>query len=128
MNDLAYTLHLDGTSERTSKRDNRGRWKKGCHAWNLGKTWDDMFSKEMQEKLRKHLKEVCKNGSAGKQIYVHRKPVIQLDKYGDRMHWYESSVAAANKTGLDCRNIRHVCNGKRHTCGGFGWRWDERFL
>lgn len=29
--------------------------------------------------------------------------------------------------GLQGRNIRKVCDGERHTCGGYCWKWDERF-
>jgi hypothetical protein len=59
---------------------------------------------------------------------MHPKPVIQMDEYGNRLHWYTSSEAAARKLGIFGRNIRKVCNGERHTCGGFKWKWDERFL
>ena len=55
-------------------------------------------------------------------------PVIQMDEYGDRLHWYESSEAAARKLGLQGRNIRKVCDGQRKHCGGFRWAWDKNFL
>jgi hypothetical protein len=51
-----------------------------------------------------------------------------MDEYGYRLHWYESSEAAARKLGVNARNIRQVCAGHRMHCGGFRWKWDERFL
>lgn len=124
MDDSAYTLYLE---RENPQRDKKGRWNKGGVAWNRGKTWDEMFDKETQERLRKHLREVAGKGCAGCGN-MHPKPIIQMDEYGNRLHWYESSAAAERKLGICGRNIRKVCDGERNFCGGFRWRWDERFL
>lgn len=121
MNDEAFTLHIAPMEKR------RGKFKDGNIPWNRGKTWDDMFDKETQERLREHLRKVAKLGNAGKG-HPHPKPVIQMDEYGNRLHWYESSVAAGKKLGVHPRNIRAVCYGDRPRCGGFRWKFDEIFL
>ena len=119
-----YELYLP---PQTAQRNKKGQWNKGRTAWNHGKTWDEMFDKETQERLRKHLRDIAGKGCAGCGN-MHPKPVIQMDEYGERLHWYESSEAAARKLGLQGRNIRKVCDGERNFCGGFRWRWDERFM
>ena len=123
MNDSAYTLHYDSIPQRNKK----GQWNKGGTSWNKGKKWSDMFDEQTQAKLRQHLKDIARLGTAGKG-HPHPKPVIQMDEYGNRLHWYGSSEAAARKLGIAGRNIRKVCDGERHTCGGYCWKWDERFL
>ena len=126
VNDSAYTLNLANV-QLPPPRSKKGQWNKGGVAWNRGKTWDEMFDKETQERLRQHLRSICHNGRAGKG-HPHPKPVIQMDEYGNRLHWYESSEKAAKKLGLIGRNIRAVCYGDRPRCGGFRWKFDEHFL
>jgi len=121
MNDSAYTLHLDPIIRQ------KGKFRKGQTPWNKGKKWNEMFDEKTQAKLKEHLKEISKTGAAGKG-HPHPKPVIQMDEYGNKLHWYASSEAAAKKLGLHGRNIRKVCDGERNSCGGFRWCWDERFL
>ena len=123
MNDEAYTLHIDQPKKRKV-----GQHKEGYHAWNRGLTWEQQgWTEERKKKVIAQLMENRKKNTY-KTCYNHFKhPVIQMDKYGDELHWYESSEAAARKLGLQGRNIRKVCDGERHTCGGFRWRWDERF-
>ena len=121
MNDSAYTLHLDPIIRQ------KGKFRKGRTPWNKGKKWNEMFDEKTQAKLKKHLKEIAKTGAAGKG-HPHPKPVIQMDEYGERLHWYESSEAAARKLGLHGRNIRKVCDGERKHAGGYRWAWDKNFL
>lgn len=122
MNDSAYTLHIDPPKKRKA-----GQHKEGYHAWNRGLSWEQQgWTDERKQKVISRLRE---NREKNKyHSYDHlKKPVIQMDKYGDRLHWYESSEAAARKLGIIGRNIRKVCDGERHTCGGYYWKWDERF-
>lgn len=119
----AYELYLPPQPQ---TRNRRGQWNKGGVAWNRGKTWDEMYDKETQERLRQHLRDICRKGGAGKG-HPHPKPVIQMDEHGNRLHWYGSSEVAARKLGVSGRNIRSVCDGQRKHCGGFTWCWDERF-
>lgn len=125
MSDLSYTLHFGSCVKPLN--DKKAHGNKGRKPWNKGKKWEDIYDKEVRERLRKHLKQIAKKGNAGKGN-LHPKPVIQMDEYGDRLHWYESSEDAARKLGLHGRNIRTVCEGKRKHCGGFRWKWDENFI
>lgn len=123
MNDKAYTLHLDPIRKR------KGKFKKGNIPWNKGLSWEEQGIVGEEAKRRKEAfqKASHKNGYSHK-TPKNAHPVIQVDEYGERLHWYASSEVAARKLGLHGRNIRKVCDGERHTCGGFRWRWDERFL
>lgn len=123
MNDEAYTLHVD------IERRNKGRFMKGCTPWNKGLSWEQQgWTPERKKKIVEQLR-INKSKNTYTNTSDHLKhPVIQMDEYGNRLHWYESSEAAARKLGLQGRNIRKVCDGERHTCGGYCWKWDERFL
>jgi hypothetical protein len=122
MNDEAFTLYIAPLKKR------HGRFQKGHTPWNKGLSWEQQgWTKERREKVVEQLR---KNMSKNKYNNVanHLKhPVIQMDEYGNRLHWYESSEAAARKLGITGRNIRNVCDGQRNHCGGYRWRWDERF-
>ncbi len=122
MNDSAYTLHLDYVPK------TKGTFKKGHTPWNKGKSWEQQgWTKERREKVVEQLrKNMSKNKYENTAEHL-KKPVIQMDKYGNRLHWYASSEAAARKLGLHGRNIRKVCDGERNFCGGYRWKWDERF-
>jgi hypothetical protein len=37
---------------------------------------------------------------------------------------FNGSNEAELKTGVCARNIRHVCNGKRKTAGGYVWEYE----
>lgn len=50
---------------------------------------------------------------------AHRKPVVCVET--ERV--YKSVADASVSLGLDGSNISACANGKRHTCGGFHWRW-----
>ena len=122
MNDKAYTLHLDYIPKA------KGTFQKGHTPWNKGLSWEQQgYTKERKEKVLAQLKvNMSKNKYENTTEHL-KKPVIQMDEYGNRLHWYASSEAAARKLGLQGRNIRKVCDGERHTCGGYRWCWDERF-
>lgn len=122
MNDEAYTLHLDYIPKTKST------FKKGNIPWNKGLSWEKQgWTEERKEKVLAQLKvNMSKNKYENTTEHL-KKPVIQMDEYGNRLHWYESSEAAARKLGITGRNIRKVCDGERNFCGGFRWRWDERF-
>ena len=121
MSDLSYTLHLDPILKR------KGKFKEGNIPWNIGKSWKEQgITGEERERRLAKLQEGNKNRIRSHKP-THSKPVIQTDEYGNRLHWYESSEAAARKLCITGRNIRKVCDGERHTCGGYRWRWDERF-
>ena len=91
-----------------------------------GGTQRDGGTKETIERLKKHLREVGSTGNKGKG-FNNGRPVIQMDEDCNRLHWYASSSSAARKLGLIARNIRAVCYGDRPRCGGYRWKFDERF-
>lgn len=124
--DGAYTLRIPYAPV-DKNRTTKGTWRKGGVAWNKGRKWEDIYSEETQKKLRAHLKKINAVGRE-KRGCAHPRPVIQMDENGERLHWYESSAAAARKLGIQERNIRAVCYGKRKRCGGFRWKFDEHFL
>ena len=122
MNDSAYTLHLDYVPKK------KGTFQKGNIPWNKGLSWEQQgWTEERKKKVIAQLK-INKSKNKYKNTAEHlKKPVIQMDEYGNRLHWYESSEAAARKLGITGRNIRKVCDGERNFCGGYRWKWDERF-
>lgn len=123
MNDEAFTLYIAPPKKR------KGTFQKGHTPWNKGLSWEQQgWTKERKEKVLAQLKvNMSKNKYENCAEHL-KKPVIQMDEYGNRLHWYESSEAAARKLGIIGRNIRKVCDGQRHTCGGYYFKWDERFL
>ena len=120
----AYELYV----EQKPKAVRKGRFQKGNTPWNKGLSWDEQgWTDERKTKVISCLME-GRRKSGYKHMGEHFKhPVIQMDEDGNRLHWYESSEAAARKLGISGRNIRYVCDGHRPRCGGFRWRWDERF-
>lgn len=122
MNDSAYTLHLDYSPK------SKGTFQKGHTPWNKGLSWKEQgWTKERKEKVLAQLKvNMSKNKYENCAEHL-KKPVIQMDEYGNRLHWYASSEAAARKIGCAGRNIRKVCDGERKHAGGYRWCWDERF-
>lgn len=122
MNDSAYTLHLDPVRKR------EGRFKKGNIPWNKGMSWEQQGIVGEDAKRRKEAFQKASHKNGYSHTPTRSKPVIQMDEYGNRLHWYISSEAAAKKLGLHGRNIRKVCDGERNSCGGYRWAWDERFL
>ena len=69
----------------------------------------------MSDAQRQHISEALKGGGA--------KAVVQLDAAGNVVDSYPSITDAAQKTGADSGNISAVCNGRRHTAGGYHWQF-----
>lgn len=53
------------------------------------------------------------------------RPVQQLTKNGTLVALWSSTMEAERVTGVNHRCIGKCCNGKRHTAGGFIWRYAE---
>lgn len=124
MNDEAYTLHIE--PEKIQKQ--KGYFRKGNIPWNKGLTWEQQgWTGERKKKVVAQLLKNRKNNPYSNLGNHFKHPVIQMDEYGDRLHWYESSEAAARKLGVNGRNIRRTCDGQRKHCAGYRWRWDENF-
>ena len=50
------------------------------------------------------------------------KPVQQYDLTGIFIASYPSQFEAMRQTGISNKNISQVCNGEKHTAGGYVWR------
>ena len=126
LDDKAYTLNLNNV---TLPKQKKPHGNTGRMPWNTGMKWEEMYDKETRERLMRHIRNIDKyGGNRGKGFVSKWRPVVQMDEYGNRLHWYQSSAHAARKLGLQDRNIRAVCYGDRFTCGGFKWKFDERFV
>lgn len=103
-----------------------GQFQKGHKPWNKGKSWDEMgISKEKQKSMRMNLEAYQGKGNPNLGGW-NAKPVIAVDEYGNRVHWYRSAQDAADKLGLIRRNIARACV-KGYYCGDYRWRYDSRF-
>lgn len=51
--------------------------------------------------------------------------VLQLDREGNHLEWFDTITEAAEFTGSDFRLISAVCMGKRKTHNGFKWKYAE---
>jgi hypothetical protein len=49
--------------------------------------------------------------------------VNQYTKYGEFINTYDSTIQAEIMTGVPLNGIRHCCNKKTKTSGGFLWSW-----
>lgn len=50
-----------------------------------------------------------------------KRPVIQLTLEGKYLNVFNSAAEAEKETGVSCRKIPLVCNGKRNQTGGYKW-------
>lgn len=50
-------------------------------------------------------------------------PIKQYDKNGNFIQEWSSAKVAGQTLNINDRNIRSVCAGKRHTCGGYIWKY-----
>lgn len=89
--------------------------------------------KKVSEETKKKLSDIfkgkpnpknmgIKNGMYGK-TPPNIRPVIQMDKNGKIIKEWSSIKEAGKSLGLCSANICNVCNGKRHSCGGFSWTY-----
>ena len=58
----------------------------------------------------------------GRLQHRHRKPVIQMDEYGNMIEIHPSLSVAARRTKTTKFQISKVLNGKTYSAGGFLWR------
>lgn len=66
-------------------------------------------------------------GTRNQRISVKRgKPVLQYSLTGEFMNEYHSTREAARQLHLNSAHIIQVCNGTRHKCGGYIWRYKEK--
>ena len=106
---------LDTMIGQVPYRKNNGQFPKGNTPANKGKKWDEWLPKEKQEKVK-----ACLVHSGNKKIGGWNKKAIAAVKDG-KVVFFESSKDAEAKTGINARNIRHVCNKERKKAGGIEW-------
>ena len=51
------------------------------------------------------------------------KPVQKLNALGTVIAEYVSVISAARHNNIDKSGIYSVCTGRKHTCGGFIWKY-----
>ena len=71
--------------------------------------------RRMSDEQRQFLSELHKG--------VGSKPVVQLDLEEHEVSHFSSITDAAQETGIDPGNISAVCNNRRHTAGGYRWKF-----
>jgi len=101
-----------------------GRFLKGHEPFNKGKKWSDYLPVETQKKLRKCLE----IGRTGKRKYPVFYNIVLMLKDGKIIGVFKGSNKASEKTGIQARNIRLVCEGKRKRAGGYEWAYEKNYF
>jgi len=60
-----------------------------------------------------------------KVIEANKKPIFQLDKNGNILKAWASITDASRELNIRDSHISACCKGKRITCGGFKWRYQN---
>ena len=76
------------------------------------------------ENMRHALKTGLKIMPKGKDVYNARL-VYQYDKNNNLIKRWECMSTASQKLKISQRDIVRVCKGKRKTCGGYIWKYEE---
>lgn len=107
--------------ERPQYNPTNGQFLKGHVPFNKGKKWSEyMDMRKARRIIRIAKKNLRPNMDIGGQ---NKKEVIAKDADGNIVGWFDSSVDAMRKTGIQAENIRKVCRGERKTAGGFRWEF-----
>lgn len=56
-------------------------------------------------------------------IASRKKPVVQLSKNNEIIHFYPSASQAGRETNISQADISRCCNGKHKTAGGYIWKY-----
>lgn len=96
-----------------------GRFLKGRIPHNKGRKWEEWLPAESRAKSLLNL--VHKGRNIGG---WNKKAVIGITRSGGLVR-FQSSREAGLAFGIQDRNIRSVCNGKRKTCGGIRWFYED---
>lgn len=106
---------LDALLGQPPYRKGNGQFAKGAKPFNKGKSWDEWLSPEMQAKIRQTIPHKGRKDFGGE----NKKSVLAIKQ--DIELWFESAAEAARQLNLNRRNVQHVVDGQRPTCGG--WRF-----
>ena len=108
--------------ERPQRNPVNGRFLKGHVPFNKGRKWSDYIDTEKAVRMLKGL-EGGRKGNPSMPGWNAR-PIVAV-KDGRFMGWFRSSYDAERKTGIQGRNIRLCCNGKRRHAGGLRWFFED---
>ena len=114
---MSFELYIE--RERPQRNAVNGRFLKGHVPHNKGKKWNEW----MDMRKSKNIKRIgIKNLHGRKDVGGwNKQPVFAINKNGDTVGWFASSLDAERKTGICARNIRNVLEGKRKHAGGYQW-------
>lgn len=97
-----------------------GRFNKGSVPFNKGKRWEDYIDTNKIPQLKANIPHTGR-----KNLWVsNQKPVVGI-KDGQFFGVFDSATVAAQKLGLDKRNIGGCCHGRRKRCGGIEWYFEK---
>lgn len=107
------------------KRKPKGRFAKGHVPHNKGKKWSEWMDGRKRRKVLKCLElgRIKGNPNIGG---WNRKAVVGISIEG-KVCIFESSRDAGKKLGIEERNIRSCCEGKRNLAGGIFFQWAENW-
>ena len=111
--------------KRTFKNLITGQFLNGHIPFNKGKKWSDYLDMRKARKIKKNL-ELGRKQSNPSIAGWNRKKVIGIKDH-KIIGVFDSSNDAGRKLGIQARNIRSCCAGKRKTCGGVLWYWERNY-
>lgn len=106
---------------------------RGC-LWLFKTEYDSMSADELQAfcvKVRDRMAESKIMSSqviaARNRVQKHCRPVVQLSKSGEFIKDWGSAKEAGASLGISHGAITGCCRDKHYTCGGFVWRYADKF-
>lgn len=99
-----------------------GRFVKGHIPHNKGKKWDEWMDGRKQRKVKKCLIHIGNSTLPG----WNKKQVVGISIDG-KACIFESSKDVERKLGIESRNVRGCCEGKRNLAGGLFFMWAENW-
>lgn len=122
-NDKTHMNELYIPKDRPGRNFVNGRFLPGHVPHNKGKKWADYMDMRKARRIKRTaVKNLVPGGCpcAG----WNARPVVALD--GGRLAGvFPSSEEAGRKSGVPARNIRHCCEKKRKSAGGYRWFWED---
>jgi hypothetical protein len=104
------------------KQRKNGRFVKGMTPHNKGKKWCEWMDGRKQRKVRKCLIHTGNPILPG----WNKKQVVGISIDG-KACVFESSKDVERKLGIESRNVRGCCEGKRNLAGGLFFMWAENW-
>lgn len=106
---------------------------RGC-LWLLKSEYDSMSADELQAFCAEACARIEESKRRSSQITAERnrvqkhcRPVVQLSKSGEFIKDWGSAKEAGVSLGISHGTITECCRDKHYTCGGFVWRYADKF-